>query len=308
LVSLTLDFLFHQKNNMKQLILIAFLFLAMFHLKAQDFSKVEVKLESIRGNVSVLFGSGGNIGVLSGPDGIVLVDNQFAPLAGKIKAALAEVSASSIAYTINTHFHYDHADGNKAYGPEGALIVAHENTRSRLLNDNWISGGSIDSTLQERYPSQAIPKITFEQSTALHLNGEDLQLLHIPNAHTDTDLIVFFKSANVIHTGDVFVRYGIPFVDAGNGGSVAGIIKGVNTILELCDEETKIIPGHGQVASKSDVLAYRDMLQDIWDSVKVEVKKGKTLSEILENDPTQKYQKGNMGAFVVELIYKEINQ
>lgn len=272
---------------------------------AQDFSKVEIKTEKITNNIFVLFGSGGNIGVLVGEDGFVLVDDQFVPLAGKIKAALAEIEEGTVNYTINTHYHYDHAEGNRVFGQEGALIVAHVNTRIRLMQDNTLGMPGSEPTVQKKYPKDAWPKVTFNQAIKLYLNGQTIRIFHPGNAHTDTDAIVFFEEANVMHTGDVFVRYGIPFIDGGNGGRVGGMIKAMNMIIDIEDDHTVIIPGHGQLATKQDMIDFRDMLQDFWKQVVTAKKAGKTLEAIQEEDPTQKYQKGNMGKYVIELIYTE---
>lgn len=277
-------------------------------LLAQDFSKVEIKTEKITDNIFVLFGSGGNIGVLAGEDGFVLVDDQFVPLADKIKAALAEIGEGGVSYTINTHFHYDHAEGNQAFGPEGTLIVAHANTRKRLMQDNKIGLPGREPRVQEAYPREAWPKVTFDNALKLHLNEQSVRIFHPGNAHTDSDAIIYFEEANVMHTGDVFVRYGIPFIDGRNGGSVGGMIKAMNTIIELADENTVIIPGHGQLATKQDMIDFRDMLQDIWDQVAAGKKAGKTMEAIQEEDPTRKYQEGNMGKYMISLIYDELGE
>ncbi len=273
---------------------------------SQDFSEVEVTSQHVRDNIHVLFGAGGNIGVLHGDDGIVLIDDQFAPLATKIRTALSDIAPGKIAFTINTHFHFDHSDGNKVFGPDGAWIVAHENTRTKLMNDMTIGGGAVQERIVEKYPEDALPKITFENSMKLHLNGQTVYLFHAGNAHTDTDAIVYFPEANVFHTGDVFVRYGIPFVDKGNGGSVGGMIKAVNQLIDMCDDDTIIIPGHGQLAGKQDVVEFRDMLQGLWDEVKSAMASGKTVEEIVANDPTAKYGESDMGPYFVDLIYNEI--
>lgn len=277
-------------------------------LLAQDFSKVEIKIEKITDNIFALFGAGGNIGVLAGEDGYVLVDDQFAPLSEKIKAALAEIGEGSVSYAVNTHFHYDHAEGNQVFGPEGALIIAHTNTRKRLMQDNTIGLPGREPTLQKKYPREAWPKVTFDNAVKLHLNGQTVRIFHPGNAHTDADAIIYFEEANVMHTGDVFVRYGIPFIDGRNGGSVGGMIKAMNTIIDIADENTVIIPGHGQLAKKQDMIDFRDMLKDIWDQVAVGKKNGKLLENIQEEDPTQKYQGGNMGKYFIELIYNELRK
>ena len=265
-----------------------------------------MKTEHVRANIHVLSSEGsGNIGGLSGEDGYVLVDDKFAPLSEKIRAALEEIGPGEVTFTINTHFHFDHADGNKAFGPEGTWIVAHENTRQRLMQDNVVDIAGMDTAYQETYPPDALPKITFERSLKLHLNGQTIYIFHVENAHTDTDAIIYFQEANVIHAGDVFVRYGIPFIDAGNGGSVSGMIRAANQLIEMCDEHTILIPGHGQLSKKQDVIEFRDMLQDLWDQVSKAVTAGKSLKEILANDPSEKYGQGMMGTYVVEMIFDE---
>lgn len=273
---------------------------------AQDFSDVKVTSEQVRNNIHVLFGAGGNIGVLYGDDGIVLIDDQFVPLASRIRASLSEITPGKIAFTINTHFHFDHSDGNKVFGPDGAWIVAHENTRKKLMEDMTIGGGAVQERVVEKYPEDALPKITFENSMKLHLNGQTVYLFHAANAHTDTDAIIYFQEANVFHTGDVFVRYGIPFVDKGNGGSVSGMIRAANQLIEMCDDDTIIIPGHGQLSGKQDIIDFRDMLQRIWDEVKSAADSGKSVDEILENDPTARYGESEMAPYFVGLIYDEL--
>lgn len=292
------------KNSLSLLICL----LLSTSLLAQDFSKVQIKTEKIRDNVSVLFGSGGNIGVLAGEDGFILVDDQFVPLAEKIKAALAELGEGEVSYTINTHYHYDHAEGNQVFGPEGALIVAHTNTRKRLMQDNKIGLPGREPRVQEAYPREAWPKVTFDKALKLHLNGQTVRIFHPGNAHTDSDAIIYFEEANVMHTGDVFVRYGIPFIDGANGGSVGGMIKAMNTIIGIADEDTVIIPGHGQLAKKQDMIDFRDMLQDIWDQVAAGKEAGKSVETLQEEDYTQKYQEGNMGKYVISLIYAELGE
>ena len=179
-------------------------------------------------------------------------------------------------YALNTHFHFDHADGNKAFGPKGTTIVAHKNTRARLMADQLIEIPELNVTEQERYPKGAWPNVTFSDSMQLHFNGETISLIHVRNAHTDTDMIVKLENANVIHTGDVFVRYGVPFVDEKNGGSVLGMIKAQETILSLCDDQTIVIPGHGLVCKPDEVQDLKAKLEKIVETVRSEhaLKKG----------------------------------
>ena len=274
--------------------------------QSQDFEDVQITTEHVRDNIYVLFGAGGNIGVLKGDDGFVIVDDQFEPLATKIKAALAEIDDEGVSYAINTHFHFDHADGNKAFGKSGTTIVAHKNTRDRLSRDILVEVPGFDTILQEKYPIEGLPSITFESSLKLHLNDQTINIFHIDNAHTDTDAIIHFEESNVFHTGDAFVRYGIPFIDAPNGGSFGGMIAATNSLIDLCDNQTLIIPGHGQISKKEDLIAFRDMLQQIWDRVANQVSAGKSLSDILDSRPAKGFT-GEMNAdYIVIMIYNEL--
>ena len=294
--------------KMKILLPIICLFLIYnSELLAQNFDDVKVTSEHVRNNIHVLFGAGGNIGVLEGEDGFVIVDNQFEPLAEKIKLALGEIGEGDVTYTINTHFHFDHADGNKAFGKAGATIVAHENARHRMMEDILIQVPGFDTLTQEAYPEEALPALTFQSELNLHLNDETIRLIHVPSAHTDTDALIHFVESNVIHAGDVFVRYGIPFIDGPNGGSVSGMIDGAELLIDLCDEETLIIPGHGQVSKQGDVISFRDMLVDIRQRVSSLMNEGKELGEILESKPARGYAGELHADYIVLMIYQELN-
>ena len=282
------------------------LLFAISNVHSQDFEDVQITTEHVRDNIYVLFGAGGNIGVLKGDDGFVIVDDQFEPLATKIKAALSEIGNGDVSYAINTHFHFDHADGNKAFGKTGTTIVAHVNTRDRLKKDILVEVPGFDTILQEKYPIEGLPGLTFESSMKLYLNDQTINVFHVDNAHTDTDAIVYFEESNVFHTGDAFVRYGIPFIDAPNGGSFGGMIAATNSLIDLCDDQTLIIPGHGQVSKKEDLIAFRDMLQEIWDRVSNQVSAGKSLPDILDSRPAKGFT-GELNAdYVVIMIYKEL--
>src|SRR6516164_3378078 len=190
-------------------------------LAQQDFSKVQIKATKVAGNIYMLEGSGGNIGVSVGDDGIVLVDDQFAPLAPKIKEALKGITDKPIKFVLNTHFHGDHTGGNVKFGAE-APIIAHENVRKRLQE-----GGKVGGNVVEPAPKEALPVITFNDRATVHLNGEDIRAIHFPNGHTDGDSVIFFSQSKVVHMGDDFVTYGFPFVDVASGGSVSGMNAGV---------------------------------------------------------------------------------
>ena len=222
----------------------------------QDFSKVEVKAENLAPGVSVLFGAGGNIGVSHGEDGTVLIDDQYAPLTPKIQAAVAGLGASPVKFLVNTHWHGDHSGGNENFGKAGAVIMAHDNVRVRMASDQNTPFGEVKAS-----PKVALPVITYAEGLKLHLNGEEVRVISVPPAHTDGDSIVHWTKSNVIHMGDLFFhKMSFPFVDRSSGGDVRGVIAAADKVLAMADDNTKIIPGHGAVASKADLVAYRDML------------------------------------------------
>jgi cyclase len=244
---------------------------------AQDLSKVEIKAEQVAPGVAVLFGAGGNIGVSYGEDGTVLIDDQFAPLTGKIQAAVSALGAQPVKFLVNTHWHYDHTGGNENLGKAGAVIMAHDNVRVRM------AAGQGD---QKPASEVALPVVTYADGLKLHLNGEELRVIHMPAGHTDGDSIVHWTKSNVVHMGDLFfLRMSFPFVDASSGGNVRGIIAAADKVLAMVDDQTKIIPGHGPVASKADLQQYRDMVAQIVSRVEAGIKAGKTLDQIKAERP-----------------------
>lgn len=244
---------------------------------AQDLSKVEIKAEQVAPGVAVLFGAGGNIGVSYGEDGTVLIDDQFAPLTGKIQAAVAALGAQPVKFLVNTHWHYDHTGGNENLGKAGAVIMAHDNVRVRM------AAGQGD---QKPAAKVALPVVTYADGLKLHLNGEEVRVIHMPAGHTDGDSIVVWAKSNVVHMGDLFFfRMSFPFVDASSGGNVRGIIAAADKVLFMVDDQTKIIPGHGPVASKADLQQYRDMVAVIVSRVEAGIKAGKTLEQIKAGRP-----------------------
>src|SRR5439155_4930840 len=212
-------------------------------LARQDFSKVQIKATKVAGSVFMLEGSGGNIGVSIGEDGIVLVDDQFAPLAVKIKEALRKITDKPLRFVLNTHFHGDHSGGNAEFSKE-ATIIAHENVRKRLAQGTTVAGGEVKPAANE-----ALPVITFHDRATVHLNGEAILAIHFPHGHTDGDSVIFFPKSNVVHMGDDFVTYGFPFVDVHNGGSVSGMIAGCEKVLGMTSPDVKFIPGHGPIST-----------------------------------------------------------
>jgi cyclase len=239
----------------------------------QDFSKVEIKDTAVAGSVHMLEGQGGNIGVSAGTDGVLIVDDEFAPLADKIKAALAKIGPGKLRFVLNTHFHGDHTGGNKVFGTE-ATIVAHENVRSRLEK------GSTGARKTDPEPPQALPVVTFDDGLALHFNGEEIDLVHFANCHTDGDSVVFFRGSNVVHMGDLFFNGHFPFVDLSSGGDVLGLTRGVAAVLAKLPDDAKVIPGHGPLATKADLARYQRMLVETTEHVRTQLEAGVALADV----------------------------
>src|SRR5215813_13726789 len=230
--------------------------------QAQDFSKVQIKVTKVSGNIYMLEGAGGNIAASVGEDGIVIVDDQFAPLAEKIQAALKGITDKPVRFIINTHYHGDHTGGNEPFSNAGSTVIAQDNVRKRL-ESGGISGNGGSIKMENKPASKAaLPIITFENDVTVHLNGEDIRALHFPAGHTDGDAIIFFPKNNVVHMGDDFVRYGFPFIDVASGGSVQGMAEGVEKAIAQLPADVKVIPGHGQLSNLDDVRAYVQMLRD----------------------------------------------
>ena len=252
-------------------------------LWAQDAEEVQIQTVEITGGVYMLVGQGGNIGVSAGEDGVFLIDDQFAPLTPKIQAAVAEISDQPIRFLVNTHWHYDHTGGNENLGNAGAVLVAHDNVRTRLA-----AGGLIEFFQNQipPTPKAGLPVITFADSVTFHLNGDTLHVFHVPPAHTDGDSIIHFKSANVVHMGDLYFNGLYPFIDGSSGGSVDGVIAAAEKVLGMIDDETKIIPGHGALSNRAELAAYVEMLKDVRAKVGALVEAGKSLEETIAAEPT----------------------
>jgi glyoxylase-like metal-dependent hydrolase (beta-lactamase superfamily II) len=272
----------------------------------QDFSNVQIKATKVSGAVYMLEGSGGNIGVSVGEDGIVIVDDQFAPLAPKIKAALKEITDKPLRFVLNTHFHGDHTGGNAQFGSD-ATIIAHENVRKRLQDGGKVAGNTVQPAAKE-----ALPVITFNDRASVHLNGEDIRALHVPNGHTDGDSVIFFPKSNVVHMGDDFVTYGFPFIDVQSGGSLSGMIAGLEHVLTMIPQEAKIIPGHGPISSPTDVRKFVDMLKDTRALVAKAAQEGKTTEQMKKEHLLAKYEDLGKGFIKtdawIELLYTDIQQ
>jgi glyoxylase-like metal-dependent hydrolase (beta-lactamase superfamily II) len=241
-----------------------------------DFNKVEIKTTKVSGNIYMLEGEGGNIGVSVGEDGIVIVDDEFAPLAEKIRAALKGISDKPVKFVINTHHHGDHTGANANFAQQGSTIIAQDNVRNRLNGNTVGPGGKMKPAVAK----DALPIVTFNDKATLWLNGEEIRAIHFPAGHTDGDSVVWFVKSNVVHMGDDFVTYGYPFVDFHNGGSVSGMIAGCEKVLATVPADTKFIPGHGPLSKADDIRTFVQMLKDTRAIVAAEVKKGRTLEQI----------------------------
>lgn len=274
-------------------------------LHSQNFDSVEIKTTRLTESIYMLEGSGGNIGVLVGNDGIVIIDDQFAQLTEKIKKALAAISHKPVKFVINTHFHADHTGGNENFGGQGSIIVSHDNARKRLSADYFFE--AMKET-QKALSYEGLPEVTFADSITFHMNGETVHVFYAKNAHTDGDLIIHFKESNIFHTGDVFVRYGFPFIDQGAGGSIDGMIKAIENLIAVTNDHSRIIPGHGDLSTRKDLVAYRDMLVTVSKRIADGIKQGKTLQQIADSDPLKGYTAVFDKYFFVESIYRSLKK
>lgn len=262
----------------------------------QDFSKVEVKAEQVAPGVAVLFGAGGNIGVSYGVDGNVLIDDQYAPLVPKVVAAVKTLDPDPIRFVINTHWHGDHTGGNEALGGQGAVIVAQDNVRKRLSVETFRK--RFNTTIKAT-PKAGLPVITFAQGVSFHLNGDTLQVVHVPNAHTDGDSLIYWQTANVLHAGDTyFHRVTFPFIDLESGGSIDGMIAAARRGLELVKANGKVIPGHGPVATREEYAAYLAMLEDVRAKVAAGVQAGRSKAQIVAGKPAAAYLATTQEGFI----------
>lgn len=232
----------------------------------QDFSKVEIKTIPVAGNIQMLEGAGGNIGVSTGPDGVLIVDDQFAPLAEKISAAIAKLESGPIKFVLNTHWHGDHTGGNPHFG-KVATIVAQNNVRKRLADKSGT-------------PKEALPVVTFEDTVSVHFNGEEIQLIHLGPGHTDGDSVVYFTKSGVVHMGDLFFNGKFPFVDLGSGGDVAGLVRNIEAVLKKLPADVKVIPGHGPLGTRADVEKFHEMLLETTGLVSKAISEGKSVADV----------------------------
>ncbi|MGZ6275168.1 MAG: MBL fold metallo-hydrolase [Syntrophales bacterium] len=252
----------------------------------QDFTNVQIQTEKVADNVFMIVGAGGNMGVSTGKDCVFMIDTSYAPLADKIKAAIATVSDKPIQYIVNTHWHQDHVGGNEYFAKAGATVVAHDNVRKRVSTEQVVK--ILNKTLPP-LPEPALPVITFSRSVTFYLNGNEIYILNIARAHSDGDAIVHFRKSNVIHMGDIYFNGMYPFIDLSAGGSMNGMIRAVKNILLLCDRDTKVIPGHGHLSNKTELEEYLKMLVAVRDRVSHEIKAGKPLDAVIASQPTRDF-------------------
>ncbi len=275
----------------------------------QDFSSVEIEATPLRGGLHMLVGRGGNLVVSAGSDGVVLIDDQYAPLAPKIRAAIARISDQPVRFVINTHWHGDHTGGNEAFGGSGSVIVAHDNVRQRMSTEQVIK--ALATTVPPS-PAAALPVLTFTEQVSLHFNGERADIIHVAHAHTDGDAFVHFRDANVLHLGDVYFNGLYPFIDTGSGGDIDGYIAALDRAMALADDQTQIVPGHGPLSNKAELTTFRAMLDGFRASIRKLKAEGKTLEQVQAAAPTAAFDEKLGGAFIkpaqlVGFIYETVD-
>ena len=275
----------------KTILLAATLLTAPALAQAPDFSKVEIKAETLAPGVAVLFGAGGNIGVSYGPDGTVLIDDQFAPLTGKIEAAIAALGAAPVRFLVNTHWHFDHAGGNENFG-KTATIFAHDNVRVRLA-----AGGTVLGNVTPPAPPHALPVVTYDHGMSFHLNGDTIDAVFTGGGHTDGDTVLYWRKANVLHTGDLMMSNApFPFVDVASGGNAVTLVGTLDKVLAMTDAQTKVIPGHGPVVTRGELKAWRDGIANGVDTVRKAKASGQKLDAFLAANPLKSLDRP--GAFI----------
>ena len=253
----------------------------------RDFSDVEIRTETIAPGIAVLFGAGGNIGVSHGEDGTILVDDQYAPLTGKIQAAVAALGAAPVKYLVNTHWHGDHTGGNENFGEAGATIFAHDNVRVRLAE------GRVGDDPVPPAAEAALPVVTFGQGLTFHVNDDTVDVIYLGGGHTDGDSIIHWREDNVVHTGDLYFNTpGFPFIDVDSGGNVVNAMNSLDQIIRMIDDETKVVPGHGSMSNKAELVAYRAMIGDAVDRVRTLRDQGLTVEQTVAAAPLAGFDRG----------------
>jgi cyclase len=275
----------------------------------QNFDTVQVRSQKVAEGVYMLQGAGGNIGLSIGDDAVFVVDDQYAPLTPKILAAIALLTDKPVRFVVNTHWHWDHTGGNEAMGKAGALLVAHDNVRRRMSSEQ------VTEFFQRTTPASpagALPVITFSDTVTFHINGDDVQAFHVANAHTDGDAFIWWRKANVVHTGDVFFNGRFPFIDLSSGGSIDGMIAAIDVLLTLGDDSVKIIPGHGGLGDRTAVREYGKMLKTVRDRVRQQKAAGRSLAQTQATRPTAEFDaRWGMGSIkpdqFVAMVYQSVS-
>ena len=267
-------------------ILLSLLLNVSVYSQEDGFADVQIITHQVAPGVYMLEGRGGNIGVSVGEDGVFMIDDQFAPLTEKITAAVTALTDQPIRFLVNTHWHRDHTGGNENLGKQGVLIVAHDNVYARMSGDTGIAAFK---TVVPASPKAALPVITFNDNVTFRLNGEEIRVAHYRNSHTDGDSVIYFTRANVIHTGDIGFNGSYPFIDVSSGGSIAGMIDSIRALLELADDDTRIIPGHGPISDKQGMQEYLEMLETVRERMNGLIAEGKSLEEIVALKPNADY-------------------
>ncbi|KAA6465190.1 MBL fold metallo-hydrolase [Acidobacteria bacterium AB60] len=272
----------------------------------EDGARAKIEVRPLRAGVSALMGSGGNILVTSGPDGKLAVDSGYATSKRQIERALSSISSEPLRHLINTHWHFDHTDGNEWMHKARALIVAQAKTRTRMSSHQVIP--AFDAVLPPS-PAAALPSIIFEDARKMRINGSDIHLQRYTPAHTETDISVFFPEANVLHTGDTWFNGYYPFIDYDSGGSIHGFLKAASENLSLADQETIVVPGHGEPGHRSDLVAFEEMLQSVYVNVEAQKKSGRPLAVVIESKPTSQFDAKWGGGFItpallISLMYR----
>jgi glyoxylase-like metal-dependent hydrolase (beta-lactamase superfamily II) len=290
-------------------IVLVMVFCAVFTSAQIDFDQVQIETTTVANNIYMLGGGGGNIGVLVGEDGVLLIDSMFAELEEKMKAAISKLSHRPIQYVLNTNWHYDHVMGNASFAKIGATILAHETTRERMSSEQYHP--FFDMKIPA-YPNEALPVITFAESLTLHFSGEEIFAFHVATAHSDADLAFYFRKANVLHTGDLYFSKGYPFIDYNHGGGIDGMIASTDKLIDMVDDDTKIIPGHGPLSDREGLRHYRQMLTTLRDRVSEKIREGKSLEETVASKPTSDFDKGRDEGMspddFVKIVYNDLTK
>ena len=253
---------------------------------AQNFDSVQIRTVPLSSGLAMLMGAGGNMAVSYGKDATFLVDDQFAPLTPKIVAAIAKLTSNATRYVVNTHYHGDHSGGNENFGKAGSIIVAHDNVRRRMSTEQF---SKVFNRSTPASPVVALPVVTFNDQVTFHQNGEEIAAFHVSSAHTDGDAIIWFKTTNVIHMGDTYFRERYPFIDVDGGGSIAGLVSAIDRVLGMIDGNTRVIPGHGELSNKAEMIEYRNVIATARDRVKNLIDEGKTLEQAVAAKPLAEF-------------------